>query len=207
MASRPLVQAIVGLTAVIYFVGLLVLDAPARTVLLQLSGLAVSAVSLLLLAFDRYLWKLPVVRSLARRPVLHGTWKGTFVSDYVYPQTGRREGPTESYLVARQTYSSLHVRFITARSASESMACELRKKEDGRHEIYALYENRPPLLAQGESPVHRGGLILEVVGSPPHRLKGSYWTDRKTQGDLELDGYSKEVRDDFDGAKGGTYAQ
>jgi len=206
MASRTLVQVIVGLSAAIYFVGFLVLDAPARAVLLQLSGFVVAVVSLLLLAFDRFLWKLPVVRSLVKRPILHGTWKGTFASDYVYPETGKTEGPTEAYLAVRQTYSSVHTRFITRRSDSESIACELRTKSDGRYEIYAIYENKPPLLTQGESPVHRGGLILEVVGAPAYALKGSYWTDRKTRGDLKLGGYSKKVHDDFDSASCDTYA-
>ncbi len=207
MPSRILIWAIVGVAALIYFVGFLVLEAPAGRVLMQLSGLAVLAVSVLLYAFDRFLWKLPGVNYFAKRPVLHGTWKGTFESDYEYPETtGKREGPTEAYLVARQTYSSLHVRFITARSASESMACELKTKSDGRYGIYAVYENRPPLLAQNASPVHRGGLILEVVGDPAHALEGSYWTDRKTQGDLKLSGYSEKVHDDFDGARRDTYS-
>jgi hypothetical protein len=204
MISRTLVQVIVSLSMVIYLIGFFVLDAPAGRVLLQLNGFVVSVVSLFLFAFDRFLWKLPYVGLLIKRPVLHGTWKGTFESDYVYPAVPKRQGPTEAYLVVRQTYSSIHARFITGRSDSESMACELRKKSDGRYEIYAIYENRPPLLAQGESPVHRGGLILEVLGNPTHALRGSYWTDRKTQGDLKLDEHSKEVYDDFDSARNGT---
>jgi hypothetical protein len=206
MPSRTLLWVIVGVAALVYFVGLLMLDAPAGRVLMQLSGLAVLAASALLYAFDEFLWKLPVVKRFAKRPVLHGTWKGTFESDYEYPETGEREGPTEAYLVARQTYSSIHLRFITERPPSESLACELRTKRDGRYEIYAVYENRPPLLAQKESPVHRGGLILEVVGDPAHALEGSYWTDRKTQGDLKLDGYSGNVHDDFDSARRDAYA-
>jgi hypothetical protein len=210
MPSRNTIWVIVGVTAIIYFVGLWVLKAPAGGVLMRLSGLAVLVVSLLLAAFDRFLWKLlpklPLINYFAKRPVLHGTWKGTFESDYVYPETGKREGPTEAYLVARQTFSSLHLRFITRRSASESMACELKTKSDGRYGIYAVYENRPPLLAQNASPVHRGGLILEVVGDPAHALEGSYWTDRPTKGDMKLDGYSKKVHDDFDSARGDVYS-
>jgi hypothetical protein len=206
MPSRTLIQVIVGLTALIYFVGFLVLEASAGRVLMQLSGLAVLVVSVVLFAFDKFLWKLPVINAFVKRPILHGTWQGTFESDYEYPKTGKKEGPTEAYLVARQTYSSLHVRFITGRSASESMACELRAKRDGRYEIYAVYENRPPLLKQKESPVHRGGLILEVVGDPAHALEGSYWTDRKTQGDLRFDGYSRKLHDDFDNASRDTYS-
>lgn len=206
MPSGFLLKFIVGVTALIYSVGFWVLDETAGRVVTQLSGLAVLVVSVLLFVFDRFLWKRPGFNYLAKRPILHGTWKGTFESDYKYPETGKREGPTEAYLVIRQTYSSLQVRFITRRSPSESMACELKTKSDGRYDIYAVYENRPPLLTQKESPVHRGGLILDVVGDPAHALEGSYWTDRKTQGDLKLDGYSKKVHDDFGSASSAGYS-
>ncbi len=206
MPSRNTIWVIVGVTAVIYLAGFYMLDAPAGSVLMRLSGFAVMVVSLLLYFFDKFLWKFPIIYRFAKRPVLHGTWKGTFESDYEYPQTGKREGPTEAYLAVRQTYSSLHVRFITRRSASESMACELKTKSDGRYEIYAVYENRPPLLAQQASPVHRGGLILDVAGDPAHALTGSYWTDRPTKGDLKLDGYSENVHDDFDSARRDAYS-
>lgn len=207
MPSQRQIQFIVGIAALIYFVGFLLLDAPAGRVLLQSSGAAVVVVYLLFIAFDKFLWKLPVINNyLAKRPVLRGTWKGKFESDYEYPETGEREGPTEAYLTIRQTYSSIYLRFTTARSYSDSMACELRAKRDGRYEIYAVYENTPPLLARKESAVHRGGLILEVIGEPAHALKGSYWTDRMTQGDLKLDGYSEKEHDDFDSARRDAYS-
>ena len=206
MPSRTMIWGVVAVAALTYFVGFLVLEAPAGRVVMQLSGLAVLAASLLLYAFDEFLWKLPVVNYFAKRPVLHGTWKGTFESDYEYPETGKSEGPTEAYLVARQTYSSLHLRFMTQRSPSESMACELKAKSDGRYEVYAVYENRPPLLSQEASRAHRGGLILAVVGAPVHALEGSYWTDRKTRGDVKLDQRSENVHDDFHSARTDTYA-
>lgn len=206
MPSQFLIRLIVFIVALVYLLGFLILDAPVGRVLTQFSGLAVLVVSVFLFAFDKLLWKLPVINYLTQKPVLYGTWKGTFESDYEHPETGEREGPKEAYLVARQTYSSMHARFITERSPSESMACELKVKSDGRHEIYAVYENRPPLLAQKRSPVHRGGLILEVVGKPAHALEGPYWTDRKTQGDLKLTGHSKKVHDDFDSARQDTYS-
>lgn len=93
MPSRNTIGIIVGVAALIYFGGFLVLEAPAWRVLMQLSGLAVLSVPVLLYAFDRFLWKLPGVNYFAKRPVLHGTWKGTFESDYEYPETtGKREG-------------------------------------------------------------------------------------------------------------------
>src|SRR5688572_23334486 len=112
MPSRITIWVIVAVAAIIYFAGFLMLNASAGSVLMRLSGLAVLLVWLLLYAFDTFFWRLPVVNYFVKRPVLHGTWKGTFESDYDYPETtGKREGPTEAYLAVRQTFSSIHVRF------------------------------------------------------------------------------------------------
>jgi hypothetical protein len=110
MISRTQLQIAVGVAAGIYVLGFFLLNQPAETVVLRLYGLVVAVVSFLFVIFDRCLWKVlrkvPGVNAVFKHPVLHGTWKGTFQSSYVYPETGKTEGPTEAYLVVRQTYSS-----------------------------------------------------------------------------------------------------
>ena len=125
MPSRTTIWIIVAVAALRYLVGFWLLDASARDVLMRLSGAAVACASVLLYIFDEYLWKLPGVNNIAKRPVLAGTWKGTFESNYEDQETGERVGPTEAYLAVRQTYSKVHLRFITGGSTSESKACEL----------------------------------------------------------------------------------
>src|SRR5919107_3463242 len=209
MISRTLLWTIVGIVTGIYLIGLLLLNKPAATTIWQLSGFAVMVASVVLFAFERFLWrffrKLPGVRTIFKHPVVHGTWKGTIESSYVYPETGEREGPTEAYLAVRQTYSSIHVELFTSRSPSESLACELKKKSNGRYEIYTIYENKAPSLSRGTSPIHHGGMMLKVVGDPARALEGSYWTDRETHGVLKGDKYSQDVYDRFEDASKGTY--
>jgi len=177
MILRTQLHFAVGMAAGIYLIGFIILDQPAETVVLRLYGLVVAVVSLLFIFFDRFLWKflrkLPGARSVFKHPVLHGTWKGTFKSSYMNPETGEREKPTEAYLAVRQTYSSIYLQFFTRRSTSESIACELKKKSNGRYEIYTIYENEPPPLSRGTSPIHHGGMILGVTGDPVNALIGS----------------------------------
>ncbi len=148
MPSRSVIWAVVIIAAGVYFIGLSILDAPARSVLLQLSGAIVTIVAILFFVFDKYLWRLPLVSRVVRRPVLLGTWRGTFQSDYVYPTTGATKGPAEAYLVVTQTYSSLFLRFITAESSAQSMAAVLAQEDDGSFKIYYVYQNTPPLPAR-----------------------------------------------------------
>src|SRR5215204_5998531 len=110
MMSRNWIQITVGLAAGIYLIAFFVFDAPGETIVVRSYGLVVSIVSLLFVAFDKFIWKLPPVRSVFGWPVLHGTWKGTFDSSYSNPETGKKEGPTTAYLTVRQSYSSIYVR-------------------------------------------------------------------------------------------------
>jgi hypothetical protein len=206
MPSRKLIWAVVVVAGGVYFLGFSLLEAPARSVLWQLSGAIVTIAATLFFLFDRYLWHLPLVWRVVRRPVLRGTWRGTFQSEYVYPATGTTKDPAEAYLVVTQTYSSLFLRFITAESSAQSVASVLTQESDGSYKIYYVYQNTPPLPVRGTSPIHHGGAILDVRGSPPNLLEGSYWTDRKTQGVLHFNGHSKEAYSDFDSARNGNYA-
>ena len=69
-----------------------------------LTGVA-SAVTLLLLAFDQWLWRAPGIRWLCEvsgRPVIHGTWWGRL--DYENDGEGN-PGTTEIYTAIHQTFS------------------------------------------------------------------------------------------------------
>jgi hypothetical protein len=210
MISPALLWIIVAISAVVYLIGLLLLNKPAGTVILSLSGMAVTVASMVLYAFDRFLWiylrRLPGVRLIFKHPVLQGTWKGAFHSSYVYSETGEEAAPTEAYLVVRQTYSALHIGFFSSRSSSESLACDLKKKSDGRYEVYTTYESKTPVLSRGTSPIHHGGMILNVIGDSVSALEGWYWTDRETSGEVKFNEHSKMIYDRFEDASKGTYA-
>ena len=78
-----------------------------------ISGVS-GAVILLLLIYDRWAWRWPILRKIAEysgRPVIRGTWKGTL--EYVSNEDAQ-PGSTNFYLSIYQTYSSLTVRgFLT----------------------------------------------------------------------------------------------
>ena len=171
-----------------YWVGLLLLRGVpvSAAMLLPFSGV-VGAVSLSLLIFDKWIWHWPIFRGwLVKRPLLHGVWQTELVSDWVDPATGQGIAPIQSYMVVRQTYSSLSFRLLTNESRSETVSGGVEVCTDGTYEITCTYRNRPRAEFRDRSEVHYGSMLLVVEGAGPTRLEGEYWTDRKTRGTVIL---------------------
>ena len=164
------------------------------------------AVVIALLAFDQWLWRQPVFRRLAKRRILRGTWRGKLQSTYVDPQTGAPIPPIDVYLVVHQTYSSVSASLLTPESRSRRPA-SYDDPARGQCLLSGIYMNTPELLRQDRSRIHRGGMILEVAGRPASRLKGFYFTDRDTKGELVFDEYATALFEDFEHARRGDYVR
>src|SRR5207244_1086903 len=141
------------------------------------------------------------------RPYLKGTWKGVLVSSYVDPATQKPVPPIEAYLVIRQTYSSIHLRLMTKESASESVANNIPKGEDGVYSVASVYRNTPQLAHRHRSAIHHGALIMRVEGDPVMALTGEYWTDRMTRGEMRFMEKSDTLYFDFESASGRTFVK
>ena len=200
MTSRSHVQTIISLAVLVWAAILLAQGVTLKTTYLQPYSLAVSVVLLLLLAFERWLWRFPPVARALHRPVLRGTWKGQLSSTWTDPSTGTRVEPVDVYLAVRQTYSTVSLRLMTKESISRSLAASLEAPTDDIPTLSSTYQNIPGLLIQDRSRIHHGALMLEVHGSPPRQLKGFYWTDRDTKGEFLFDSRSRKVHTSFDEA-------
>jgi hypothetical protein len=146
----------------------------------------VVAVLLLLLSiFDRWAWRLRVLRGwFVSRPDIRGTWHIELRSDWKDPDTDDVIAPFSAHLVIRQTYSTLSLRLLTSESSSKVIASEIGKEADGTYRLAAVYRNEPRLSLRARSPIHYGAIMLDIQGDPVKNLVGCYWTDRKTRGEL-----------------------
>ena len=157
---------------------------------------------LLLAASDLWLWKIPLfARWLAKRPVIQGTWRGVINSRWKDPATGSTPGPIEAYMVIHQTFSSLSMRLHTTESSSELLGAEISYAQDGTCELSGVYRNEPKAAVLHRSPIHHGGILLRVIGRPVSSLKGKYWTDRNSAGDMELVERRGSLAEDFESAR------
>lgn len=145
----------------------------------------VSLLSLVLVLWDRYLWRWKIFRSwLSARPDLQGTWKGELRSDWPDPETGNRSGPIEVYLVIRQTYTSIDARLYSLESESISLSASVSSDAPKVFTVFIVYRNEPRTLLLRRSPIHYGGMRLSARGAIVNRLDGQYWTERRTTGEI-----------------------
>jgi hypothetical protein len=162
---------------------------------------ATSAVTLLLLAFDRWLWRYVPFRLFVSRPVLHGTWKTELRTTF----EERAEEAIEAYLVIRQTYSRICVDMLFDRSSSRSMSGDL-VNESGRCTLYYLFHSHAHTRHRDRNPPSRGGAALVVGGEPSVHIAGDYWMERGTRGDLRTVGYSPKTYDTYASAQAAEFA-
>jgi hypothetical protein len=200
---RRLHLSVILILAAILWGGLLLLEGVPVTVSWIRPISAVTAILLGLLgAFDLFLWRLRLLQGwFVKKPVLRGTWAATLVSNWVNPQTGEKVAPIPAYVVIRQTFSFLSLRLFTKESRSEVLGAEVIRAQDGAYCIVGVYRNEPRLEVRHRSPIHHGAIYLHVVGSPVIRLEGHYWTDRDTNGSMELTQRNKKLADDFQTAQ------
>lgn len=202
MPTRPQITAFLGLS-VAFWAGLLALrGVPMTWELLLPFGSVVGAVSLTLVIFDEWAWKLPIFRGwLIKRPVLHGTWKAVLQSGWINPETKQGIAPISCYIVVRQSASKLSIRLVTSESRSETVSAGVEVCSDGTFEISCTYRNQPKSIYRHRSELHYGALLIAADRARPTRLEGEYWTDRKTTGLVAMSECSPKTVSTFDEAQ------
>lgn len=200
MPTPTWTRIVIALAASIWVLILLALGEPLNPSWARPLGLAASIVVLLLLAFDRWIWRWPLVRQIARRPVLHGTWKTELRTSY----QERKDETIEAYLVVGQTYSQIRVSMLFDRSRSTSMSGDL-VMEDGRCVLYYVFRSEKETLDRDGNPPSRGAAELTVGRAPFVHLEGDYWMEVGTRGRVRTVGHNSKVFDTYRAAQAATY--
>ena len=198
--SRLSLSVIVLIVSLI-LLSLLIIDGVAITTsLFRFSSAVVTLMMLLISAFDLFLWRL-APEWLTRRPKIYGTWQGTLQSNWIDPNTEKQIAPIECYVVIRQTFFKFSLRQMTIESPSDLIGKEIVLSPSNVFQVFGVYRNEPSPLIRDRSPIHYGGLRLEVVGTPVSALRGYYWTDRDTKGELDFTERKKKFLHDFQSAR------
>ena len=201
MLSSRQISPLIVLGIALWVLGLLLTGADVTLSgnLLRPIGPVLFTVGIVLTVFDLWLWRLRILYPwFVDRPDLRGTWQATFVSSYVRPGESEPVGPAEALFVIRQTFSSLHIRMLTAESSSNTVGATVSREADGSHLILGIYRNRPREEVSHRSAMHVGAMWLSGDGRLPDTLSGFYWTNRLTRGDLTLRGRERELRSSFE---------
>lgn len=168
---------------------------------LDIYSYAISTGLALLWLWEMVFWRLsPVQRMRLAQRDIHGTWKRELV-----PLSNPEDGvvpadPKTVYLVVRQTATTVKAILLTDESKSVSSLASMTS-EDGEASLDYLYAGSPDLRYRHRSPIHNGSCSLSITGAPAVRLKGSYWTDRNSSGELDFTQRVTSTAEDFNDAE------
>lgn len=165
-------------------------------------GLA-SVTALILLIFEKWAWRWPIIRSIIQLfgypPIVHGTWKG----ELAYTKDAKGKAGTEIiYIVFLQTFTELKIKTYTAKSPSYSNSSQILKTKHKLREITYSFTTVPPDHALIDNRSTNGFATLSVIGNPVKELVGSYYTNRNGgAGSIKLTAHTTELADSFSKAR------
>ena len=126
---------------------------------------------------------------------ISGLWKGTIESTWINPGTGTRVGPIEATFSVVQNDVDLSCTMrtleMTSYSQRENLTFDKRLNEVILNYQYFSY---PITSVRDRSPIHQGTMNFVLEVGMNRRLVGSYYTDRNTQGEIELNFISKNIQ-------------
>jgi hypothetical protein len=200
MTKTIVIRIIVGMVVAIFMVSAWVHGGKPDWSMLQIFSTAVFVCTIMFNVWDFWLWRLPWIQRIPGVGIprsLRGTWKGTLTSFWIDPETGSSPPSKTVYLVVQQTASLVTVKLMTDESKSASALAEV-SEADGSLVLAYMYLNKPDLRVEYRSRIHHGSTVLDVSGNPARRLKGHYWTDRDSKGELDFaERNKKNLADDF----------
>lgn len=160
---------------------------------------AVGGAILLFGVFYKLAWRWERLAKWMNRPIVHGIWKGELRSDFGLVDKSTLVIPI--YFVVRQTYLTLSVQSFTDKQDGESrLEALLKNSKTEATRLCYVFELRK--LYPGANSLTSGAGDLRLLGSG-QELKGTYWTNTPTHGELIL----KLVCRDCDGIESFDDAQ
>ncbi|AIO19074.1 hypothetical protein KQ51_01197 [Candidatus Izimaplasma bacterium HR1] len=148
--------------------------------------------------FKYYAWKWRLFsRWLVPFPDLTGTWLGKIQSSWINPETKRQIDQIPCMITITHNYKSISIKVYTGEMVSESFSEEIFfDRETNTKRISYTYTSKPNLLLADRSPIHEGTAILELIKNESNmKLKGYYFTGRKTTGEIDVTFKSRKQHD------------
>lgn len=149
--------------------------------------------------FIKWGWKWKYFKNqLVPFPDINGTWQGIIQSNWVNPETGKVPGPIPTILTIKQSFTHISCVMRTAEMTSYSFAEEFKLDKDRQiMQLVYTYTSKPHLSVADRSTPHDGSITFNIIGAPVTKLKGQYWTDRRSTGEISLTFREKTLLDEM----------
>jgi hypothetical protein len=175
------------------------IDLSAATSFFSLVPKVVTCDLLFILVFTKWCWKWKVFRGwLVPFPNLNGTWVGSIYSDWINPETGKVVSSIPVMLTVKQSFFHINCKMVTGEmeSFSTSEGFNIDPERQLKQLAY-IYTSKPRIALNQRSVPHDGSIVFDIIEIPSRKLKGRYWTERKTTGEIVLTQYSPDILEDF----------
>lgn len=138
--------------------------------------------------FAKWGWRWKIFRGwLVPFPDLTGTWEGTIKSTWLEPQTGKESNPIPVILSIKQSFTNISCVMRTKEMTSYSYSGSFNIDVDNQiRKLTYSYYSRPNLSLEASNIRHDGTTTFDITGNPVSKLSGSYWTTRKSTGEINL---------------------
>lgn len=149
--------------------------------------------------FAKWMWKWRIFQKwLVPFPDLNGTWEGFIKSSWLNPKTKKYLNQIPAILTIKQSFFKINCVMHTSEMKSISYSENLifNNEKQIRKLIYN-YASKPRILLSDRSIYHEGTICFDIIGNPPNKLKGEYWTNRKTNGEIMLSFKSKNIDEEI----------
>lgn len=136
--------------------------------------------------FTNFLWKFSFFRGwLVPFPNLNGTWIGEIYSDWINQETDTEIPPIPVMLTIEQSFFNINFKMITGEMKSHSFIEGFNiDKETQLKQVSYIYTSKPRIILDNRSLPTDGAIVFDIIEKPELKLKGQYWTDRKTKGEI-----------------------
>jgi hypothetical protein len=142
-----------------------------------------SVITLFCWFYFKYGWKWPLIKWIAYKENLNGTWLGTYKSVNALDQK-TYEG--EIALVIRQTFLTTSIISFTSKySAFSYGASVLHKAEHDYYKLVYLYSQDKTNPTQEKARKGTSELDL-IIGETEKKLSGTFWTNHNSHGGIEV---------------------
>jgi len=199
--TKPFALFIFALFAICFVSMALVTGAEIRDVwsALKTAYKTIPLILFLWMGFVLYAWKWKVfLKWLVPFPCLDGTWQGSIQTTWKDPNTGETPGPIPVILTIRQSFVRISCVMRTAEMTSRSCLADFWLDSDEQiRKLGYSYTSVPSITVMERSQPHDGTMVLELIGDPVNKLRGTYWTTRKTTGEVSLTFRCKERLDEY----------
>ena len=201
LTRRSSIYVLIGVSALVWFWLALInnLDLSKAKDFFSLAPKVVSIDLLLIALFVKWGWKLKFFRGwLVPFPNLNGTWMGHIFSDWIDPNTGEKPEPIPVMLTVNQSFFHVSCVMHTGEMNSDSYS-EGFVIDPGRQlKLLAYsYTSKPRVSLSERSTPHDGTAVFQIIEISNKKLKGRYWTERMTKGEINLEFYSTEILEEL----------